>query len=140
MLIFFFFNGREKKESQIKISSRDSTNSSPGSYGDDDIIIWRGYITRAKATGQSPTSEESTEACSVTTLHYSFPTCSVAFLGLGEHALIGHWKKALRGVRDSQAPHRALLKKEKKKAFINHSIKFEWSLRSQQCKPPASWN
>ena len=114
-MLIFFFNGREKKkESQIKISSKDSTNSSPGSYGDDDVIIWRGYVTRAKATGQSPTSDESTEACSVTTLHYSFPTCSAAFLGLGEHALIGHWKKALRGVGDSQALHRALLKKTNK--------------------------
>lgn len=69
-------------------------------------------------TGQSPTSGESTEAHSVTTLHYSFPTRSAAFLSLSEHAVIGHWKKALREVGDSQALNRALLGDRKKKKKI----------------------
>ena len=46
-------------------------------------------------TGQSPTSGESTEAHSVTTLHYSFPTRSAAFLSLSEHAVIGTGKRHL---------------------------------------------
>ena len=47
--------------------------------------------------------------------HYSFPTRSAAFLSLSEHAVIGHWKKALREVGDSQALNRALLGDRKKK-------------------------
>ena len=77
-------------------------------------------------TGQSPTSGESTEAHSVTTLHYSFPTRSAAFLSLSEHAVIGHGKKALREVGDSQALNRALLGDRKKKKKSN------WSLRTYQ--------
>ena len=53
-----------------------------------------------------------------TTLHYSFPTRSAAFLSLSEHAVIGHWKKALRGIGDSQALNRALLGDRKKKKKI----------------------
>lgn len=43
ILIFFLMEG--KKESQLKISPRESRNSSLGSYEDDDVIIWKGYIT-----------------------------------------------------------------------------------------------
>ena len=67
-----------------------------------------------------------------TTLHYSFPTRSAAFLSLSEHAVIGHWKKALRGIGDSQALNRALLGDRKKKKKSN------WSLRTYQYKPLAA--
>lgn len=39
-------------------------------------------------------------------------------MSLSEHAVIGHWKKALREVGDSQALNRALLGDRKKKKKI----------------------
>lgn len=40
---FFLMEG--KKESQMKISPRESRNSSLGSYENDVVIIWKSYIT-----------------------------------------------------------------------------------------------
>ena len=90
-------------------------NSSLGSCGDAGVIIWKACITWAKDTGQSPASGGSAEASFVTTLHHSSPTRSAAFLSSSEHTVIGHWKKALRDVGDSQALNRALLGDRKKK-------------------------
>ena len=93
-------------------------NSSLGSCGDAGVIIWKACITWAKDTGQSPASGGSAEASFVTTLHHSSPTRSAAFLSSSEHTVIGHWKKALRDVGDSQALNRALLGDRKKKKKI----------------------
>ena len=91
-------------------------NCSLSSYGDAAVIIWKACITWAKATGQRPTSGESTEAHS--NCHHPslfIPHSLWAFLSLSEHAVIGHWKKALRRIGDSQALNRALLGDRKKK-------------------------
>lgn len=39
----------KKKGLQLKVSSRNSKNSSLGSYEDDGVITWKGYVTQVEA-------------------------------------------------------------------------------------------